>query len=309
MSPPAKMYLLIKASLMSAKIIQGKDIAEKTHQEIADNIKRAKSTAKDLKQTFVPPGLAVILVGHDPASEIYVGNKHRACQQVGISSSAIHLPNDTTQEALLSHIDALNIDPLVHGILVQLPLPPHINSQAIVERIDPNKDVDGFHPYNLGRLAQKFPNLRPCTPAGIMELLKFTQVDLKGLNATVIGTSNIVGRPMLLELLNAGCTTTSCHRLTRSLEQFVLQADILVVAAGHPGLVKGDWIKPGSIAIDVGMNRLDNGRLVGDLDFEGAYKRAAWITPVPGGVGPMTVATLMKNTYLAYCKQVGLAPR
>lgn len=293
---------------MPANIIDGKALAAKIQLEITAEIKALNATNAS------PPRLAVVLMGNDPASEVYVRNKLIACQKVGIESSDYRLPATTTQASLEKLIDELNLDPTVHGILIQLPLPSKIDSTAIVEKIAPHKDVDGFHPYNLGRLAQKHsylvpgkPDLRPCTPAGIMKLLEQTGVSLKGLNATVIGVSNIVGRPMLLELLRAGCTITACHRETRNLKNFVEQADILVSATGNLGLVKSDWIKPGAIVIDVGMNRLSNGHLVGDLEFESAKMRAAWITPVPGGVGPMTVATLLQNTLSAY-KAANLNP-
>lgn len=279
---------------MPAQIIDGKAIADKILQQIKNSIDPTK-----------PPGLAVVLVGNDPASEIYVRNKVRACQRVGIRSVEHYLSPSTSQQDLVKLIDKLNQDPNIHGILVQLPLPAHIDSPTIVEKIDWRKDVDGFHPYNLGRLAQQRPYLRPCTPAGIMTLLNQIESptkNLTGLNATVIGVSNIVGRPMALELLMAKCTVTACHSHTQNLEKFVQQADILVAAAGKPGLVKGHWIKPDAIVIDVGMNRLANGQLIGDVEFEQAKEHAAWITPVPGGVGPMTVATLLHNTLFAYQK-------
>jgi methylenetetrahydrofolate dehydrogenase (NADP+)/methenyltetrahydrofolate cyclohydrolase len=297
--PPCDPALFGLRYFMSAKIIDGKAIAEKIQEAIKKQIASDATPSK--------PGLAVVLVGHDPASEIYVRKKVQACEKVGIVSKENYLPNSTTEAELLNLIKTLNQDHTVHGILIQLPLPSHINTGTIIANLDPQKDVDGFHPYNLGRLAQKptdseylSPYLSPCTPSGIMKLLKYIEINLSGLNATVIGASNIVGRPMSLELLRAGCTVTICQSQTQNLEKFVQQADILVVATGNPELVKGNWIKPGSIAIDVGMNRLANGRLVGDLEFEGAKTRAAWITPVPGGVGPMTVATLLENTLKAY---------
>jgi methylenetetrahydrofolate dehydrogenase (NADP+)/methenyltetrahydrofolate cyclohydrolase len=243
-----------------------------------------------------PPGLAVLKVGNEAASEVYVRNKREACARAGFVSFDYDLPVDIPQEKLLSHIDQLNTNPNVDGILVQLPLPRHVDQTVIIERINPAKDVDGFHPYNIGRLAQRIPRLRPCTPYGVMRLLKATGEPLEGKEAVVVGASNIVGRPMSLELLLAGCTVTTGHRYTRDLPGHVARADVLVVAVGNPGMVKGDWIKPGAIVIDVGINRLPNGKLVGDVDFEAAGKRAAWITPVPGGVGPMTVATLLLNT-------------
>jgi methylenetetrahydrofolate dehydrogenase (NADP+)/methenyltetrahydrofolate cyclohydrolase len=279
---------------MPAQILNGKVLAQQRQQEITKKIQQY------LKQGLRAPKLAVILVGCDPASEIYVRNKYQACQQVGIDSQVLTLESSTTEAYLLGLIDELNQDQTVDGILVQIPLPQHISNQAIIERIRPDKDVDGFHPYNLGRLAQKRPLLQPCTPAGIMTLLKVTEITLAGLNATVVGVSNIVGCPMLLELLCAGCTVTACHKLTRSLKQEVQRADLVVVAAGSPELIKGDWIKRDAIVIDVGMNRMDNGKLIGDVEFETASLHASWITPVPGGVGPMTVAILLTNTLFAY---------
>jgi len=248
----------------------------------------------------VRPGLAAVLVGDDPASHVYVRNKRRACDEVGIRSVALDLVASTSETALLTLIDELNRDAEIDGILVQLPLPPQIQQTSIIERIDPIKDVDGFHPYNVGRLAQRIPVMRPCTPYGVIRLLEHVGVPFKGQHAVVVGASNIVGRPMSLELLLMGATTTVCHRFTTGLENYVRQADILVVAAGKPGLIPGEWIRPGSVVIDVGMNRLDNGHLVGDVQFESARERAAWITPVPGGVGPMTVAMLMHNTLEAF---------
>lgn len=279
---------------MSAQIINGKDIAEGIKDQLKVRVE------KRIQQGLRVPGLAVIKVGNDPASEVYVRNKRNACKKVGINSIAHDLPLETSQEALLSLIDELNNDAAIDGILVQLPVPEHINPETIIERIHPDKDVDGFHPYNVGRLALRIPVLRPCTPRGIMTLLDQTldsiDKDIKGLNVCIVGASNIVGRPMGLELLLAGCTVTTCHRFTRNLEQHVGNADILVVAVGKPGIVNSDWIKQDSIVIDVGINRLDNGKLVGDIDFDIAREKAAFITPVPGGVGPMTVATLLQNT-------------
>ncbi len=279
---------------MPAQILNGKRIAEQIQQHI-----RARIDAH-VANGHRPPGLAVIMVGNDPASEIYVRNKHLACEKVGIFSQLYQLSPLIPEASLIALIDELNAAPNIDGILVQLPLPAHIDRQNIIESIRPEKDVDGFHPYNLGRLAQQSPLLRPCTPFGIMELLKTTEIDLKGLTATVVGTSNIVGLPMLLELLIAGCTVTACHRLTTNLPLAVQNADLLIVAAGSPELIKGEWVKPGAIIIDVGMNRMDNGQLVGDVEFEQAKSRAAYITPVPGGVGPMTVTALLTNTLYAY---------
>ncbi|HFD92395.1 MAG TPA: bifunctional methylenetetrahydrofolate dehydrogenase/methenyltetrahydrofolate cyclohydrolase FolD, partial [Gammaproteobacteria bacterium] len=238
-------------------------------------------------------------IGNDPASEVYVANKRRACEEAGIVSRSYDLDEDITQEALLAIIDELNQDDTIDGILVQLPLPRHIDTETIIERIRPDKDVDGFHPYNIGRLALRIPVLRSCTPRGIMTLLGHTGEELRGLDAVVVGASNHVGRPMNFELLLAGCTITTCHRFTRDLPAHVARADIVVVAVGKPGLIKGEWIKPGAIVIDVGINRNEQGKLVGDVEFASAVERAGWITPVPGGVGPMTVATLLENTLYA----------
>jgi len=278
---------------VTAKIIDGKAIAA----QIRANIKRMID--QRISNNLRSPALAVILVGKDPASEIYVKNKRKACEEVGIQSQAYDLPADTDQASLLSLIDKLNEDPLIDGILVQLPLPAHFSSEATIDRIRPDKDVDGFHPYNVGRLALRNPLLRPCTPHGIMTLLEHTGVELKGAEAVIVGASNIVGRPMSFELLLAGCTVTVCHRFTKNVESHIKNADIVIAAVGKPGIVKGEWIKSGAIVIDVGMNRTADGKLVGDVDFDIAKTRAAWITPVPGGVGPMTVATLMKSTLYA----------
>ncbi len=278
---------------MSAQILDGKATAAALRNNIRLAVEKRVAAGKR------PPGLAVILIGADPASAVYVGSKRRGCEEVGIKSVSHDLPTETTQAELLALIDSLNNDDSIDGILVQLPLPEHINTESVIERILPDKDVDGFHPYNIGRLAQRNPLLRPCTPKGIMTLLEQTGEDLRGKEAVIVGVSNIVGRPMGLELLLAACTTTSCHRMTKDLEFHVRRADILVVAVGRPDFIPGDWIKQGSIIIDVGINRLDNGKLTGDVDFEGAKEKAAWITPVPGGVGPMTVATLLENTLYA----------
>ncbi|WP_049622722.1 bifunctional methylenetetrahydrofolate dehydrogenase/methenyltetrahydrofolate cyclohydrolase FolD [Frateuria defendens] len=275
---------------MSARILDGKRIAQELLERIGRRVAERKA------QGLSEPGLAVVLVGNDPASAVYVRNKRRACQQVGFTSFGYDLPEDTSQEELFALIDRLNADPAVHGILVQSPLPPHIDEDALVDRIDPGKDVDGFQAVNVGRLALRRFGLRPCTPRGVMTLLGHTDCPVRGQHAVVVGVSNHVGRPLALELLIAGCTVTCCHRFTRDLESFVRQADILIVAVGKPGLVKGEWIKPGAVVVDVGINRLDDGRLVGDVAFDAAAERASWITPVPGGVGPMTVATLMENT-------------
>jgi methylenetetrahydrofolate dehydrogenase (NADP+)/methenyltetrahydrofolate cyclohydrolase len=278
---------------MTAKIIDGKTIANNLLNDIKQRIDLRVSSGKRA------PGLAVILVGGDPASAIYVRNKRLACEKVGVISTAYDLPESTSEEDLMQLIDRLNEDQTIDGILLQLPLPPQIDDAAIVERISPNKDVDGFHPYNIGRLAVRQPTLRSCTPFGVIKMLQTIGVDLMGLDAVIVGVSNHVGRPMGLELLLAGCTVTSCHRHTKHLSQLIQSADLVVAAAGKPGLVKGEWIKPGAIVVDIGINRLENGTITGDVDFAVAKARASWITPVPGGVGPMTVATLMENTLLA----------
>ena len=275
---------------MNAKLIDGKQIAANLRKDIASKVTERKNNGLRL------PGLAVILVGSDPASQVYVSHKRKDCEEVGFLSRSHDLPATTSQQELLDLIDSLNEDADIDGILVQLPLPAHLDASQLLERIRPDKDVDGFHPYNIGRLAQRMPLLRPCTPMGIVRLLNSTGVDLYGLDATVVGASNIVGRPMALELLLAGCTTTVTHRFTKSLEEHVRRSDLVVVAAGKPGLVKGEWIKPGALVIDVGINRMEDGRLVGDVEFGPAAERASWITPVPGGVGPMTRACLLENT-------------
>lgn len=278
---------------MTAQLIDGKTIAAKIRRDL-----RSRVEAR-IAHGLRPPGLAVILVGDNAASEVYVRNKRKGCEEAGILSSAHDLPAETRQDDLLALIDVLNADPHVDGILVQLPLPAHIDAQTVVERIRPDKDVDGFHPYNIGRLAIRMPQLRSCTPYGVITLLRHIGENFYGREAVVVGASNHVGRPMGLELLLAGSTVTTCHRFTRDLAAHVAQADILVVAVGKPGLVKGEWIKPGATVVDVGINRTAEGKLIGDVDFEIACQRAAWITPVPGGVGPMTVAILLQNTLLA----------
>jgi methylenetetrahydrofolate dehydrogenase (NADP+)/methenyltetrahydrofolate cyclohydrolase len=275
---------------MSAKIIDGKTIAAAIREEIKVEIHRRRA----LNQAV--PGLAVVMVGEDPASAVYVRNKRKACEEVGIDSIAYDLPASITQQELVALIDKLNDDPKIHGILVQLPLPAHMDAETIIERIKAKKDVDGFHPYNIGRLALRMPVLRSCTPRGVMALLERSGITARGLDALVVGASNHVGRPMGLELLLAGATVTTCHRFSKDLASHVARADLLVVAVGKPGIIKGEWIKPGAIVIDIGINRTPDGKLVGDIEFESAYARAGWITPVPGGVGPMTVATLMQNT-------------
>ncbi|WNW11032.1 bifunctional methylenetetrahydrofolate dehydrogenase/methenyltetrahydrofolate cyclohydrolase FolD [Pseudomonas sp. DTU_2021_1001937_2_SI_NGA_ILE_001] len=278
---------------MTAKLIDGKAIAAGLRQQIAQRV------AERRQQGLRTPGLAVILVGSDPASQVYVSHKRKDCEEVGFLSQAYDLPASTSQAELSDLIDRLNDDAAVDGILLQLPLPAHLDASLLLERIRPDKDVDGFHPYNIGRLAQRIPLLRPCTPKGIMTLLESTGVDLYGLDAVVVGASNIVGRPMAMELLLGGCTVTVTHRFTQDLASHVARADLVVVAAGKPGLVKGEWIKPGAIVIDVGINRQEDGKLVGDVVYETALPRAGWITPVPGGVGPMTRACLLENTLYA----------
>ena len=275
---------------MSARILDGKRIAQELleHVRVCVDVRLAKGLGA--------PGLAVVLVGSDAASSIYVRNKRKACEQVGFHSFGYDLPATTTQVELMALIDQLNADEHVHGILVQSPLPEHIDEDALVDRIDPDKDVDGFQAINVGRLALRRFGLRPCTPKGVMTLLGHTDRPVRGQHAVVVGVSNHVGRPLVLELMIAGCTTTSCHRFTQDLAGFVRQADIVIVAVGKAGLIKGEWIKPGAVVIDVGINRLEDGRLVGDVEFDVAAERASWITPVPGGVGPMTVATLIENT-------------
>ncbi len=278
---------------MSARIIDGKTIAQTIRSEVAEKVKQRIKIGKHA------PGLAVILVGDNPASQIYVASKRKACDEVGFISRSYDLPDTTSEADLLNLIDTLNEDNTIDGILVQLPLPAGIDNVKVLERIHPDKDVDGFHPYNIGRLCQRAPKLRPCTPRGIVTLLERCNIPMNGLNAVIIGASNIVGRPMSLELLLAGCTTTVTHRFTKDLRFHVEHADLVVVAVGKPNFIPGEWIKPGAIVIDVGINRLENGKVVGDVDFAQASQRAGWISPVPGGVGPMTVATLIQNTLQA----------
>jgi methylenetetrahydrofolate dehydrogenase (NADP+)/methenyltetrahydrofolate cyclohydrolase len=278
---------------MSAKIIDGKEVAENLLQDLKKEIdERSKEGTRN-------PSLAVILVGSDPASSIYVKNKRLACEKTGVKSIAYDLPNETSEKELITLIETLNNDAAIDGVLVQSPLPSHINNDVIFETISPHKDVDGFHPKNIGLLAIRQPQLRSCTPFGVMKLIEATALPTRGLDAIVVGASNHVGRPMALELLLAGCTVTLCHRYTQHLQQKVELADIVVAAVGRPGMIKGSWIKPGAIVIDIGINRLESGKIVGDVEFDIAKTRAGFITPVPGGVGPMTVATLMENTLLA----------
>ncbi|MCV9880031.1 bifunctional methylenetetrahydrofolate dehydrogenase/methenyltetrahydrofolate cyclohydrolase FolD [Brenneria izbisi] len=278
---------------MAAKIIDGKTIAQQVKNEVAARVKERLAAGKRA------PGLAVILVGENPASQIYVASKRKVCEEVGFISRSYDLPATTTEPELLALIDKLNADQAIDGILVQLPLPEGIDNTNVIERIAPDKDVDGFHPYNVGRLCQRAPLLRACTPRGIITLLERYNIETFGLNAVVVGASNIVGRPMSLELLLAGCTTTVTHRFTKNLRHHIENADLLVVAVGKPEFIPGEWIKPGAIVLDVGINRLENGKVVGDVEYETAQNRAAYISPVPGGVGPMTVATLIQNTLQA----------
>lgn len=281
---------------MTAQNIDGKLISQTVRSEVAARVK--SRTEAGLRA----PGLAVILVGEDPASQVYVGSKRKACEEVGFVSKSFDLPVTATEQELLDLVDKLNKDDEIDGILVQLPLPAGIDSTKVLERILPEKDVDGFHPYNVGRLCQRIPKLRSCTPKGVITLLERYNIELRGKHAVIIGASNIVGRPMTMELLLAGCTTTTCHRFTKDLESFVRQADVLVVAVGKPSFIPGEWIKEGAIVVDVGINRTETGKLVGDVEYDVAKNRASFITPVPGGVGPMTVATLIENTMIA-CEQ------
>ncbi|KHF08615.1 bifunctional methylenetetrahydrofolate dehydrogenase/methenyltetrahydrofolate cyclohydrolase FolD [Vibrio parahaemolyticus] len=281
---------------MTAQNIDGTLISQTVRSEVAARVKAR--VAAGLRA----PGLAVVLVGEDPASQVYVGSKRCACEEVGFVSKSFDLPASTSEEELLALIDELNNDNEIDGILVQLPLPAGIDTTHVLERIHPEKDVDGFHPYNVGRLAQRIPKLRSCTPKGIITLLDRYNIELRGKHAVVVGASNIVGRPMTLELLLAGCTTTTCHRFTKDLESHVRQADVVVVAVGKPNFIPGEWIKKGAVVVDVGINRLDSGKLVGDVEYDKARESASFITPVPGGVGPMTVASLIENTMLA-CEQ------
>lgn len=286
---------------MGARLLDGKRIADELLDRLAERVRDRIESGKS------QPGLAVILVGDEPASAVYVRNKRRACVRVGFSSMAFDLPGDTPESELIALVERLNADPAVHGILVQLPLPEHVDANALINRIDPRKDVDGFQAENVGRLVLRQRGLRPCTSKGVMTLLAHTDLPVRGKHAVVVGVSNHVGRPLMLELLLAGCTTTVCHRFTVGLADFVGAADILVVAVGRPDLVRGEWIKPGAIVIDVGINRREDGSLTGDVEFAAAAERAAWITPVPGGVGPMTIACLLKNTVEAALMQRGLA--
>ncbi len=283
---------------MSAQILNGNLIRDEIIAGLAATVSAATATGKRV------PGLAVVLVGADPASQVYVRNKENGCAKAGITSFSHKLPAETTEAELLALIEQLNADPLVDGILVQLPLPKHLDSDRLLERIDPAKDVDGFHPFNFGRLAQRRPLLRPCTPAGVMTLLAKTGINLRGLHACVVGASNIVGVPMMLELLNERATVTICHSATKNLQEEVSRADLVVVGVGIPNFIPGDWIKAGTIVIDVGINRLENGSLCGDVETAKAAEKASWITPVPGGVGPMTIATLLENTVQSWRNRI-----
>jgi methylenetetrahydrofolate dehydrogenase (NADP+) / methenyltetrahydrofolate cyclohydrolase len=283
---------------MSAHILNGNMIRDEIIAGLAATVGEATATGKRA------PGLAVVLVGADPASQVYVRNKENGCAKAGITSFSHKLPAQTTEAELLTLIEQLNADPFVDGILVQLPLPKHLDSDRLLERIDPAKDVDGFHPFNFGRLAQRRPLLRPCTPAGVMTLLNKTGIQLRGLHACVVGASNIVGVPMMLELLNERATVTICHSATNNLQEEVSRADLVVVGVGIANFIPGDWIKAGAIVIDVGINRLENGSLCGDVETEKAAEKASWITPVPGGVGPMTIATLLENTVQSWQQRI-----
>ena len=278
---------------MAARILHGEQIARELRNEMRETVAAAVAAGKR------PPGLAVILVGDDPGSVVYVSAKRRDCDQVGFHSVVQHVSANVTQKDLESRVVALNRDASIDGILVQLPLPAHIDADRIIDRIDPEKDIDGFHPYNIGRLALRRPALRSCTPKGIMQLLDRTGIEYKGAEATVIGASNHLGRPMGLELLRVGCTVTTAHKFTVDTAAKARVADILIAAAGVAGLVRGDWIKPGAVVVDVGFTRDANGKLHGDVVFEEARERAAWITPVPGGVGPMTRLALLQNTLIS----------
>jgi methylenetetrahydrofolate dehydrogenase (NADP+)/methenyltetrahydrofolate cyclohydrolase len=278
---------------MTAKLLDGKAIAADIREQVKAKVEARVAAGQR------PPGLIVVLVGDNPASKVYVRNKQNACEQVGFRSELLRLPASTSQEELLALIDELNVRDDLDGILVQLPLPQQIDEDTITERILPTKDVDGFHPYNIGRLVLRQPLLRPCTPKGVMTMLARTGIDLVGKDAVIVGQSNIVGRPMFLELLMARCTVTVCHSKTKDLAGKLGAADIVVAAVGVPRFVKAEWVKPGAIVIDVGINRLEDGSLCGDVDTAAVSEVASWITPVPGGVGPMTVATLLENTLLA----------
>jgi len=277
---------------MTAQLLDGKSLS----QHYREQFKQQLSTHPYTR----PPGLAVVIIGDDPASHLYVHNKQKACEAIGLHSRLIHLPEKTQEQDCLSIIDKLNQDEAIDGILVQLPLPEHIDPNKVFGHIDPYKDVDGFHPYNMGRLVQKNPLFRPCTPMGIMKLLQHYAIPLTGLNATIIGTSIIVGRPMALELLMENVTVTLCHRHTKNLQEHIQKADLLISAIGKPGVIQTNWIKDNAIIIDVGTTLTDDQKIIGDINFESACEKASWITPVPGGVGPMTVTCLLENTLTAW---------
>lgn len=283
---------------MNAKVIDGKYISEEIKKEVAQQVYKSISDGKRA------PGLAMLLIGNDPVSTIYVNNKKKACKQVGFLSFLYTLPITATAKEIYTLIHLLNKDIRIDGILIQLPLPNTLNNINLLEQIIPSKDVDGFHPYNIGRLCQRSPTLRPCTSQGIITLLKKYNINMCILHAVVVGASNIVGRPMIMELLLAGCTVSITHRFTNNLKMYVENADLLIVAIGQANFIPGSWVKQGAIVIDVGINRLNTGEIVGDIHFPSAFKRAAYITPVPGGVGPMTVATLMQNTLQAYYNHI-----
>ena len=279
---------------MTARLIDGKAIA----LALRNDIKAAVTTLRE--QGRRAPGLAVVLVGADPASQIYVRHKHQACEAAGMHSVVHMLPADSSEADVMQVVHQLNNDPAIDGILVQLPVPKQIRGKAVIDAIAVEKDVDGFNPENFGLLAQRTPRLRPCTPYGVIKMLEHEKIDVSGLDAVVIGQSNIVGRPMALELLMKGATVTICHSQTKDLPGHVKRADLVVAGIGKPEYVRGEWIKPGAIVIDVGLNRLETGKIVGDVEFAAAAEKASWITPVPGGVGPMTIAMLMQNTLEAY---------
>ena len=284
---------------MSAQLISGKQLSEQLREKMEQEV-------KELKAQGVTPGLTVVLVGEDPASQIYVRSKATSCEKLGMRSDVIRLPEQTSQQELLAILDKLNRDPQVHGILVQLPLPSHINEDAVLLAIDPAKDVDGFHPESVGNMVIGRDSFLPCTPAGCIELIKQTGVSIAGKHAVVIGRSNIVGKPMALLLLREHATVTVCHSKTANIEEIVRQADIIVAAVGRSNMVKGSWVKPGAIVIDVGMNRLESGKLTGDVDFADVVDKAGYITPVPGGVGPMTITMLLQNTLRSAKRAAGL---
>jgi methylenetetrahydrofolate dehydrogenase (NADP+)/methenyltetrahydrofolate cyclohydrolase len=284
---------------MTAKILDGKEISEKIKGNIKVEVNR-------LKEKGITPGLAVILVGENPASKVYVKNKQKACENVGMYSEEHKLPESTTQEELLRLVERLNRDNKIHGILVQLPLPKHIDSDTILKGIDPSKDVDGFHPYNIGMLLIGQPIFIPCTPYGIMNMIEHSGISVEGKTAVVVGRSNIVGKPVALLLMHKNATVTVCHSKTKDLADVCRKADIIVAAIGKPKMIKADMVKDGAVVIDVGINRLDDGSLVGDVDYDEVSKKAGWITPVPGGVGPMTIAMLMYNTVHAAKMQAGI---